>query len=48
MMENKKKIDIELEVYGKENATLFLEGLTKRDVQILKKIEKILKKLLHK
>lgn len=44
----KKSIQIELEHYGEDNATLFIEGLTKRDVVLLKKIEKILVKLLTK
>lgn len=41
----KKRLITELEEYGEENATLFVEALSKEDVVILRKLHKMMKKL---
>ena len=45
MKTHKKRLITELEEYGEENATLFVEALTESDVLILRKLHKMVKKL---
>lgn len=45
MKTHKRRLITELEEYGDENATLFVEALTENDVIILRKLHKMIKKL---
>lgn len=44
--QDKITLQIEHDVFGEENSTLYIEALSKKDVKFLKKFEKMLQKAL--